>query len=167
MGIANHESRMYKFSHFLPYSSRNVLLSHPNDTRNIWNERFENLNYRYLQALRKENMVEGLLSIKFSKDTCKGCIVGKHAKHKYGKGEARRDVLVLYLTHSDLIGPIPTLSYGKSRYVLTFIDYFSGYCWVFFLKQKFEVYEIFKYLKSYVENFIGKRIKVLRTHNGK
>ena len=51
--------------------------------------------------------------------------------------------------------------------VLTFIDDFSRYCWVFFLKQKYEVYEIFKYFKDFIENFILKNIKVLRTDNGK
>ena len=35
MGIVDHESRMYKFSHFLPYSSGNVLMSHDNDIRNL------------------------------------------------------------------------------------------------------------------------------------
>ena len=53
MGIADHESRMYKFSHFLPYSSGNVLMSHANDIRKLWNERFGHLNYRYIQYLSK------------------------------------------------------------------------------------------------------------------
>ena len=49
VGIADHESRMYKFSHFLPYSQGNALLSHGNDTKNIWHESFGHLNYIYLQ----------------------------------------------------------------------------------------------------------------------
>ena len=65
-------------------------------------------------------MVEGLPTVKFSKGTCKGCIVGKHAKRKYDKGKARRDFQVLDLIHSDLIGPIPTPSFGNSRYVFNF-----------------------------------------------
>ena len=51
-------------------------------------------------------------------------------------------------------------------YVLTFIDDFSRYCWVFFLKQKSEVYEIFKAFKDSIEKFSGKNIKVLRINNG-
>ena len=112
-------------------------------------------------------MVEGLPSIKFSKGTCKGCIVGKHAERKYDKGQAIRDFKVLKLIHSYLIEPIPTPSYGISRYVLTFIDYFSSYCWVYFLKKKSEVYEIFKVFKALVENLSGKKIKVSRNDNGK
>ena len=128
VGIADHESRIYKFSHFIPYSSGNALLSHDNETINLWNQMFRHLKYRYIQTLSKENMVEGFPSIKFSKGTCKGCIVGKDAKCKYNKGKERRVIQVLDLIHSDIIGPIPTPSYGKSRYVLTFIDDFSRYC---------------------------------------
>ena len=167
MGIADHDSRMYKFSHFLPYSQGNALLSHANDTHKLWNERFVHINYRYLQELRKENMVEGLPSIKFSKGTCKGCIVGKHVERKYDKGKARRDFQVLDLIHSDQIGPLPTPSYGNLRYVLTFIDYFSKYCWVHFLKQKYEFFETFKVFKDLVEKMSGNKINIFRTYNGK
>ena len=99
-------------------------------------------------------MVERLPSIKLSKGTCKGFIVGKHAKHKYDKGKERRDVQVLELIHSYLIGPLPTPSYVNSRYVLTFINDFSRYCWVFFLKLKYEVYAIFKAFKYYVKKYL-------------
>ena len=75
-------------------------------------------------------MVEGIPTIKFPKGTCKGCIVGKHAEHKYEKGKARRVVQVLDLIHLYMIGLLPTHSYEKSRYVLTFIDDFLRYCWV-------------------------------------
>ena len=38
---------------------------------------------------------------------------------------------------------------------------------MYFLKQKSEVFEIFKVFKALVENLSGKKIKVLRTDNGK
>ena len=112
-------------------------------------------------------MVEGLPSIKFSKGTCKGCIVGKHAECKYDKGKERKAIQVLELIHSYLIGPILIPAYGKSRYVLRFIDDFSMYCWVYFLKKKSKVYEIFKVFKDFVEKLSGNKIKVLMNNNGK
>ena len=66
----------------------------------------------------------------------------------------------------DLIGPLPTPSYGGSRYVLTFINDYSRFCWVYFLKLKSEVFEKLKVWKALVENHSGKKIKVLRTDNG-
>ena len=66
-----------------------------------------------------------------------------------------------------MLGPIPTSSYGNARYVLTFIDDFSRYCSVFFLKLKSKVYKIFKAFKAYVDKLNGNKIKVLRNDNGK
>ena len=69
--------------------------------------------------------------------------------------------------HSDLIGPLSTPYYGGSRFVLTFINDFSRYCWVYFLKLKSKVFETLKVWKSLVENACGNKIKILRTENGK
>ena len=74
---------------------------------------------------------------------------------------------MLDLVHSNLIGPLPTPSYGNSRYVFTFIDDFSRYCWVYFLKLKSEVFETFKVFKALVENKCGNKIKFLRNENCK
>ena len=53
-----------------------------------------------------------------------------------------------------------------SRYLLTFIDDFSRYTWVFFLKKKSEVCEKFSELKALIENASGIKIKILRYDNG-
>ena len=39
-GVANHTSKVYMFSHFLPYSTPSALLIHANEARKIWHERF-------------------------------------------------------------------------------------------------------------------------------
>ena len=51
--------------------------------------------------------------------------------------------------------------------MLTFIDYFSKHCWVYFLKLKSEVFETLKVWKSLVENACGNEIQVLRNENEK
>ena len=66
-----------------------------------------------------------------------------------------------------MIGPLPTPSYGGSRYVLSLIDDYSIFCSVYFLKLKSEVFEQLKIWKALVENQSGHRIKILRTENGK
>ena len=48
-----------------------------------------------------------------------------------------------------------------------FIDDFSSYCWVFFLKLKYEVFQTFKFFKASVEKFNAKKIKGLRSYNWK
>ena len=53
-----------------------------------------------------------------------------------------------------------------SRYVITFIDDFSRYTWVFFIKKKFEVCEKFTDLKALIEKAYGQKINILRSDNG-
>ena len=111
-------------------------------------------------------MVEGLPVIKSIKGICKGCIVGKHPEHKFDRGKENRAKSILELIHFDIIRPIPTTSMNGSRYVLTFIDDFSRYTWVFFIKKKSEVLEKFIELKALVENASERKIKYFQSDNG-
>ena len=58
-GIANPATNAYEFSHFFLVSHPIALLTHTNNSRNIWHERFGHLNFKYLQQLYNDKMVEG------------------------------------------------------------------------------------------------------------
>lgn len=60
-----------------------------------------------------------------------------------------------------------TTSIGGSRYFLIFVDDFSKKVFVYFLKEKGQVTEIFLEFKALVEKQTGKRIKILRSDNGR
>ena len=111
-------------------------------------------------------MVEGLPSIKTFGGICKGCIVDKHPEHKFDQGNASHETSILGLIHSEINVPMHTTSMSGSRYVLTFIDDFSRFTWVFFLKKKYEVLERFTEFKASVDNSYGRKIKSLRYDNG-
>jgi hypothetical protein len=65
-GEVTHQSRLYTFSEFIePYSA--LLLTHVDESSRIWNERFGNLNFIYMQQLSKQGVVDGLPDIHFSK----------------------------------------------------------------------------------------------------
>ena len=53
-GVANHTSKVYMFSHFLPYSKPSALMIHANEARKIWHEKFGHLNYKYLSNLSEK-----------------------------------------------------------------------------------------------------------------
>ena len=99
--------------------------------------------------------------MKTSSGICKCCIVGKHPEHKFDQGKEIRAKTILGMIHSDVKGPIPTKYNIFSWYVLTFIDDFSIYTWVFFLKKQSDVLEIFTEFKSSLENSSGRKIKYL------
>ena len=50
-------------------------------------------------------------------------------------------------------------------YYVSFIDDFTRNTWIYFLRNKFEVFDRFKEFKALVENQIEKIIKVLRIDN--
>ena len=63
--------------------------------------------------------------------------------------------------YSDVIGPISPSSIGGNRYAISFIDKFSGYAVVKFMKYKTQALQTFKeYIAQYG------RPKILRTDNG-
>jgi hypothetical protein len=65
-----------------------------------------------------------------------------------------------------VFGPVPIPSLGKSMYYVSFIDDFSRNTWIYFLRNKSEVFDKFKEFKALVENQAKKKVKVLRTDNG-
>jgi hypothetical protein len=89
-------------------------------------------------------MVTCFPDLHFSKGFCQGCILLKHPQEKFEKGKAWRASSPLVLIHNDLMGPFPLSSINKVRYMLTFIDDFSRYTWVYFLRKKFEFFEHIK-----------------------
>jgi hypothetical protein len=74
--------------------------------------------------MRKTNMVNGLPYLEVDGEICEGCILGKHTWESFSNRtwKAREH---LALVHSNLCGPMETLSFGKARYFLTFIDDYS------------------------------------------
>jgi hypothetical protein len=68
--------------------------------------------------------------------------------------------------HNDVFGPVSVPSLRKYVYYVSFIDKFSRNAWIYFLRKKSEVFDMFKEFKSLVENQTKKIIKVLRMNNG-
>jgi transposase InsO family protein len=64
------------------------------------------------------------------------------------------------------MGPFLHPSIIKVRFVLIFVDDFSHFTWIYFLRKKYEVFQHLKDFKSLVETQSGKKIKVLQTDNG-
>jgi hypothetical protein len=48
------------------------------------------------------------------------------------------------IIHSAVWGISPVISHANYRYFVTFIDYYSRYTWVYFLRHKSEVFSMFK-----------------------
>ncbi|KAG6501358.1 hypothetical protein ZIOFF_041237 [Zingiber officinale] len=112
-------------------------------------------------------MVQGLPHIEGKQHICEGCAFGKQHRLPFPKGVSWRAKEKLELIHTDVCGPMDTLSHAQNRYFILFIDDHTRMTWVYFMRQKSEVFMIFKKFKSLVEKQSGCFIKTLRSDRGK
>ncbi|KAL0332939.1 UNVERIFIED_CONTAM: Disease resistance protein RPP8 [Sesamum calycinum] len=88
-------------------------------------------------------------------------------KKPFPSGTSWRAKAVLELIHTDVCGPMRTPSHEQNRYFILFIDDYSRMTWVYFMREKSEVFKVFKKFKNLVEKQSGRSIKVLRSDRGK
>ncbi|KAH0703207.1 hypothetical protein KY285_017485 [Solanum tuberosum] len=137
-----------------------------NKTVDLWHARLGHVSYSKLKIMMQQSKLKGLLKLEIRGDTiCAGCQYGKAHQLPYGESKYQAKE-PLELVHSDVFGPVKQSSISGYRYMVTFIDDFSRYVWIHFLKEKSEVFEKFKEFQYTVENDIGRKIKCLRTDNG-
>jgi len=109
--------------------------------------------------------VEGAEKICFpnKKHICYSCALGK--LHQYSFPEnSKRSSETLGLIHSDYL-ELPTLSYSKYKWVITFLDDYSSYCRVAFLYKKSDAAEAIKAVFQLWLNTTSHSVKCLRTDN--
>ena len=68
--FVDHNLKVYKFSHFIPFLNPTTLLTHANESNKLWHERIFHLNYKYVSYLCEKYMVSGIPNINFSQGVC-------------------------------------------------------------------------------------------------
>ena len=74
---------------------------------------------------------------------------------------------ILEIVHSNVCGPMSSNSLSGYVYYVFFIDDFSHKTWIYLLKGKNKVFNKFKEYKASVKNHIERKIKTLRSDNGR
>jgi hypothetical protein len=69
------------------------------------------------------------------------------------------------LIYSDVWGPAP-VSVGRYTYYVSFIDDFSKYTWIYLIKHKSDVFQVFKNFQNLVERKFDRKIISLQTDWG-
>lgn len=129
----------------------------------LWHRRLGNTNRKNMIVLNKLQQIN---CNRYTEETCEICIEGKQSRQPFERS-MNKSTEVLELVHPDLCGPMETTSIGGSKYFITFIDDYSRKIFVFIIKSKDEVLEMFKIFKNMCEKQTGKKIKKLRSDNGK
>ena len=73
---------------------------------------------------------------------------------------------MLELIHTDVCGPMSTQAKGGYEYFITFTNDYSGYGYVYLMRQKSKAFEKFKEFRAEVENQLGKHIRAIRSDRG-
>ena len=74
--------------------------------------------------------------------------------------------ITIEIIHFDVCGPMSSNSLSGYAYYVSFIDDFSRKTWVYFMKNKDELFSKFKEFKALIENRTENKIKTFRSDNG-
>ena len=101
--------------------------------------------------MMKKSMLKGLPQQEVKAETvCAGCQYDKAHQLPYEESKFRAKAS-LGLIHSDVFGLVKQPYISGMRYMETFIDEFSRYVWVFFMKEKSNTLSKFKEFRETVE----------------
>ena len=100
------------------------------------------MHYRALPLASK--VVEGLLEIQAKHDgVYKGCVKGKNTKNTFPSSESKAKG-ILEIIHSDVCSLMSSSSLSGYVYYASFIDEFSRKTWIYYMKNKDEVFSKFR-----------------------
>ncbi|CAN0905823.1 Retrovirus-related Pol polyprotein from transposon TNT 1-94, partial [Linum grandiflorum] len=130
---------------------------------NLWHRRLGHMSDKGIKLLAGKSLIPVDKSV--SLDPCDHCLAGKQHRASFsGKSTRKHDKLEL--VHSDVCGPVEMESLGGNRYFVTFIDDATRKTWVYMMKAKSQVFEIFRNFHVMVERETGSKLKCLRSDNG-
>jgi len=144
--------------------SKDILNAVKNDDIELWHKRLGHMSEKGMTVLAKQKVISGVQSIQLKR--CSHCIAGKQSRVSFKSHPPSRKPSVLDLVHSDVCGPMKKKTLGGSLYFVTFIDDHSRKTWVYTLKTKDQVLQVFKHFQASVERETGKKLKCIRTDNG-
>ncbi|GJW36128.1 retrovirus-related pol polyprotein from transposon TNT 1-94 [Tanacetum coccineum] len=94
----------------------------------LWHRRLSHLNSDTINLLSKNDIVNGILKLKFVKDQlCSSCEIGKVKRSSLKTIAVTRLKKWLDLIHMDLCGPMRVESIDGKKYILVIVDDYSRY----------------------------------------
>lgn len=148
---------------FINYEDKNVQL---------WHKRFAHINYYSLDSMISRDLAIGLDINKIDKskldtfEKCEICVLSKQSVLPFNQHNEFRSSQPLELIHTDLM-IINILGRNQEKYVLTFIDDFSGFKVVYCMKNKTETLTYFQDFLIFVHANTKFKIKRIRCDKGK
>lgn len=141
-----------------------LTVSSSGEDTNLWHRILGHMSEKNMKILCSGGYLPKVKSVDMS--FCEDCVLGKKKRVSFSRDGRALKSKKLDLVHTDVWGPIDVASHSGFQYYITFIDDHSRKVWLYFMKNKFEVYEVFKKWKALVETETGLKLKCLRSDNG-
>ncbi|GJR22990.1 retrovirus-related pol polyprotein from transposon TNT 1-94 [Tanacetum coccineum] len=133
----------------------------------LWHRRLSHLNFDSINLLSKNDIVIGLLKLKFVKDhLCSSCELGKAKRKSFHTKTTPSSKRRLQLLHMDLCGPMRVESINGKKYVLVIVDDYSRYTWTRFLRSKDETPKVLIDFLKLVQRGLHAQVRTVRTDKG-
>ena len=148
---------------FLPFISCNSTT----DNFQLWHKLPCHPNSNVLHELMKSRVIGNKDSPSFSvvQFDCNSCKLSKSKILPFPVHQSKVNQ-PFDIIHSDLWGIAPIITHEHYRYFITFIDDYSRFTWVYFLRSKAEAFSIFKFFHAYVQTQFSSKIKTMHSDNG-
>ncbi|GJT04459.1 zinc finger, CCHC-type containing protein [Tanacetum coccineum] len=127
----------------------------------LWHAHFGHVHYKKMLEMSKDDLIP---AIDENPKKCTTCMLTKITRQPF-KSITRKSI-ILELIHSDLCDFYATPSLGNKKYVITFINDASRFCYVYLLHAKDEALDKFRIYKTEVELQQNDLIKTLCTDRG-
>jgi histone deacetylase 1/2 len=123
----------------------------------------DHLTYPIVQRVLRDNKIP-CESISSHESVCDSCQRAKSHQLPYGRSISISSS-PLKLIYSDVWGIAP-ISVGRHAYYVSFINDFSKYTWIYLIKHKSDVFQVFKNFQNLVERKFDKKIISMQTDWG-
>lgn len=134
---------------------------------NLWHKRLAHVNTEIIRQTCKSGSVSGLPKFKNTDFYCESCKLNKFKRVSFKHSNRVKSKRPLELIFADVWGPCKIEGRKGEKYFLSVIDDFSRRVALYPLKQKSQVPEILQRHIIRAERFLGKKVKAIRTDNGR
>jgi len=133
----------------------------------LWHKRLGHPNSNVLHHLIKSRVLGNKHFPSFSvvQFDCNSCKLGKSKILPFPIHQSNVNQ-PFDMIHCDLWGITPVISHAQYKYFITFIDDYSHFTWVYFLRSKAEAFTTFKFFHAFVQTQFSFKIKILHYDNG-
>nr|XP_016468765.1 PREDICTED: uncharacterized protein LOC107791253 [Nicotiana tabacum] len=125
----------------------------------LWHKR---LGHSPLKVLRS---VKYLHDMHFKQHHCTACHVAKQSRLPFPVSSSYSKS-IFDMVHGDIWGPYRVPTHDGKRYILTLVDDYSKYTWLFLLHSKSDTNEVLKNFVELIYTQFDSKLKCLRTENG-